>query len=186
MYRSAERGTARAAGVLALALSAWAVVTPTATHARGLGALRLGGEVLQLAGGQLSFPVTTLDGAITTTRGRVTVQADVLFAFGSAELTAGARSAVDDAARALGHARTGSARVVGYTDNVGDARANLRLSQRRAVAVRRALLARLGRAAPSLVAEGRGERDPVAANTSDGRDSPRGRARNRRVELVVR
>lgn len=186
MCRSGERSGARGAGVLVLALSTWAVAAPAMSQTRGVEAPQLAGEPLRLAGEPLSFPVTTMDGAVATTRSRVTVQADVLFAFGSARLTSGARGAVADAARALADARTRSARVVGYTDDVGSAGANLRLSRRRAAGVRRALLARLGRAAPPLTAEGRGERDPVAANAIDSRDSPRGRARNRRVELVVR
>lgn len=70
--------------------------------------------------------------------------------------------------------------VVGHTDNVGTAEANMDLSRRRAAAVVRALSA-----APYNVAAGRmqpfgdGPTAPVASN-----DTEDGRARNRRVELV--
>ena len=76
-------------------------------------------------------------------------------------------------------------RVTGYTDSRGSDAYNLGLSRRRAAAVTAALHAELGTDAPRLSTRGRGEADPVAPNAKpDGTDSPRGRARNRRVEVV--
>jgi OmpA-OmpF porin, OOP family len=69
-------------------------------------------------------------------------------------------------------------RVEGYTDNVGQAAANLALSERRAQAVV-AWLAAHGVNASRLAAKGLGQANPVASNATDD-----GRARNRRVELV--
>ncbi len=66
--------------------------------------------------------------------------------------------------------------IDGYTDNVGSARANLLLSQRRAEAVRRSLML-LGIEGSRLKAVGHGEADPVASNATAA-----GRAQNRRVE----
>jgi outer membrane protein OmpA-like peptidoglycan-associated protein len=44
-----------------------------------------------------------------------------------------------------------------------------------------------GVAADRLTTVGRGEKDPVAPNTTpDGKDNPEGRAMNRRAELKVR
>jgi OmpA-OmpF porin, OOP family len=37
----------------------------------------------------------------------------------------------------------------------------------------------------TLAASGRGEANPVASNTKDGHDSPKGRALNRRVEILI-
>ncbi len=145
----------------------------------------LTGDPLKLDGDALTFPVSTLGGGVTITATRVTLQADVLFAFDSARLGAGARSAVAVAAQTLRARRVTSARVVGYTDAKGASAYNVGLSQRRAAAVRRALVAVLGAAAPTLSTEGRGERDPVAANGRAGRDDPRGRAQNRRVEVIL-
>jgi len=70
--------------------------------------------------------------------------------------------------------------VRAYTDNVGSARYNRRLSRFRADAVSQMLQAR-GIDAARITAEGRGENEPIADNTSD-----EGRARNRRVELIFR
>jgi outer membrane protein OmpA-like peptidoglycan-associated protein len=70
-------------------------------------------------------------------------------------------------------------KVGGYTDNVGDSTANLGLSQRRADAVRQALISS-GIPANRLLAEGYGEKHPVADNATE-----EGRARNRRIALRV-
>ncbi len=69
--------------------------------------------------------------------------------------------------------------VAGYTDNTGDAALNLALSQRRADAVREALI-KYGADPDMLVAKGYGEADPIASN-----DTPEGRLKNRRIEYHV-
>lgn len=71
-----------------------------------------------------------------------------------------------------------SLRIEGHTDNVGGGPFNLTLSQRRAAAVRDALIARFKVPAARLAATGFGLSRPVASN-----DSLVGRAANRRVEL---
>jgi len=75
--------------------------------------------------------------------------------------------------------------VEGHTDSIGSADANLALSERRARSVADAL-AGLGVAGSRLSIQGLGETYPVAANVhGDGSDNPAGRARNRRVEVVI-
>jgi len=69
--------------------------------------------------------------------------------------------------------------VVGHTDMVGDAAANVKLSQARAQSVINALVTKNGIAASRLIAFGAGPYAPVASNETD-----EGRAKNRRVELV--
>lgn len=69
--------------------------------------------------------------------------------------------------------------IVGHTDMVGDAAANLKLSQARAQAVVIALVSKNGVAAARLVPYGAGPYAPVASNKTED-----GRAKNRRVELV--
>lgn len=70
--------------------------------------------------------------------------------------------------------------IEGYTDNVGDAAANLALSQQRADAVK-AILVAAGLAPESIEATGYGEANPVAANDTD-----EGRSHNRRITYEVR
>ena len=100
------------------------------------------------------------------------------FASGSASLTAAAQASLRELAATL---RGGEGRITveGHTDGQGEAAANQALSLRRAEAVRRAL-EDAGLPAARLAAIGRGESDPVADDaTADGR------ARNRRVEIIV-
>ena len=68
--------------------------------------------------------------------------------------------------------------IQGHTDSVGSDAYNLKLSQRRAEAVRDFLVEK-GIAAARLTTKGFGKADPVASNAT-----PEGRAQNRRVELV--
>lgn len=99
------------------------------------------------------------------------------FASGRSSLTPGARASLQRLAKAL--PSRGTVRIVGYTDSQGDDAANLALSKQRADAVK-ASLQSAGVPASRLGASGKGEADPVADNTTAA-----GRARNRRVEIVV-
>jgi len=69
--------------------------------------------------------------------------------------------------------------VIGHTDSMGSEEYNLRLSERRAMAVRDYLVAN-GIAAEIIDVSGEGELEPVASNDTD-----EGRAKNRRVEIHV-
>jgi len=70
-------------------------------------------------------------------------------------------------------------RVEGHTDAVGDAQANLRLSEARARAVLQDLVTRHGIEANRLETVGLGASSPVDSN-----ETVEGRQRNRRVEIV--
>jgi outer membrane protein OmpA-like peptidoglycan-associated protein len=108
----------------------------------------------------------------------ITLSGEVLFESDRAELREGARerlTPVADAIRATGE----TAVIAGFTDSRGSDEYNRDLSQRRADAVRDFLI---GEGVPSerIVAEGRGEASPIAANTT-----AEGRAENRRVEISL-
>jgi OOP family OmpA-OmpF porin len=68
--------------------------------------------------------------------------------------------------------------VSGYTDNIGGDAFNLGLSQRRAAAVKDALVSRYNVAPDRLATNGYGASSPIETN-----ETIEGRARNRRVEL---
>jgi len=70
-------------------------------------------------------------------------------------------------------------KIGGYTDNVGDPAANMRLSRKRAENTA-AELVKLGIAAGRLEAEGYGDRHPVADNSTE-----EGRQKNRRIDMRV-
>ena len=71
--------------------------------------------------------------------------------------------------------------IVGHTDMQGSVERNQKLSQERAAAVVAALASKHGIAKERMAADGVGPLAPVAAN-----DGEAGRARNRRVEMVLR
>jgi len=115
----------------------------------------------------------------------IAVSADVLFAFGSARVSPRGTPALRSVAERVARGPRTCLEVVGHTDARGPAAYNQRLSLLRARAVRTALRS-LEPAAGCVRVAGRGERDPVTPNTRpDGSDSPRGRARNRRVEVRI-
>lgn len=100
------------------------------------------------------------------------------FASGSASLTSSALSSLNKLAAVL-RSGQGNIRIEGFTDNKGSDPGNIALSQRRANAVMVALRAG-GLSATRLRASGKGKAQPVADNGSEA-----GRARNRRVEIIV-
>ncbi len=74
---------------------------------------------------------------------------------------------------------TGNVQVIGYSDNQGKPAANQSQSERRAQQVRASLVA-AGVARGQITAQGKGAAAPVADNRSAA-----GRAKNRRVEIIV-
>jgi outer membrane protein OmpA-like peptidoglycan-associated protein len=75
-------------------------------------------------------------------------------------------------------------RIEGHTDAIGSDAYNMKLSEARAAAVRDWLVGR-GLVPVSTPIKGYGKSNPIAPNkTSDGRDDPEGRQKNRRVEVV--
>ena len=70
-------------------------------------------------------------------------------------------------------------KIIGHTDSRGSAKHNMELSLARANSIMRALIAR-GVSASRLRAEGRGESQPLAPNSTVG-----GRAMNRRIEALL-
>jgi outer membrane protein OmpA-like peptidoglycan-associated protein len=70
-------------------------------------------------------------------------------------------------------------KIGGYTDNTGNAGANLKLSKKRAENTMQELV-KLGVDAKRLAAEGYGEKYPVADNSTE-----EGRQKNRRIDLRV-
>ncbi len=104
----------------------------------------------------------------------------IYFPSGSAVIPASSYPAIDDAVRVLEGNPDIHIEIQGHTDSEGSEEANLILSQRRAEAVRDYIIRVHGIPSSRLQARGYGESMPVASN-----DTEAGRARNRRVELVV-
>ncbi len=114
-----------------------------------------------------------------TDRGLVLTLGDVLFDTGRAELSAGASRNLDQLVKFLSDHADRRVEIDGYTDSVGSDSFNLDLSQRRADAVKSALVNR-GVDASRIATRGYGKDFAVASNAEAG-----GRQLNRRVEVVI-
>jgi len=103
----------------------------------------------------------------------------VNFDFNKANIRPDAAGILKEAATILKDNATLNVSVEGHTDSVGSYQYNLKLSLRRAAAVK-AFLVKEGIPESRLSTRGLGESQPVASNDTDD-----GRAQNRRVELKV-
>ena len=107
---------------------------------------------------------------------------NINFETGSATFTPGAKVEMEQMVRDLLVAGSTLVEVHGHTDNVGAPDSNMNLSEQRAFAVKQFLEAQSSVSFP----EGRvrifshGQQNPIAPNAS-----PEGRAKNRRVEIVL-
>ena len=124
---------------------------------------------------QLNSILQTRDSA----RGLIVNMSDVLFDTGSYTLKPGAREKLAKISGILLAHPGLTLQIEGHTDSVGGDDFNQQLSERRADSVRD-FLAEQGVPGSNITARGFGKMQPVASN-----DTPEGRQRNRRVELVV-
>jgi OOP family OmpA-OmpF porin len=124
-----------------------------------------------VSGGAVGLLQSNIDHAVN---GR-----SVSFETGSAAITKAGQTVLKALVKPLKAA--GSARVVvgGYTDDVGDAKANTKLSRARANSVK-VFLVKRGVSARRLIVRGYGETKPIASNKTEA-----GRRKNRRIEFTV-
>lgn len=103
----------------------------------------------------------------------------IYFDFNSAKLRPESAPVLKEISDALKNNPGWKIKIDGHTDNVGGDAYNLQLSQRRAEAVKQALIKEYGIVAERMTPEGFGASRPKATNATI-----EGRALNRRVELV--
>ncbi len=105
---------------------------------------------------------------------------NLTFESGSAKIDANTMGEVAHIAEIMRAFPNVKIKVGGYTDNTGDASANLKLSSDRAASVKSALIG-LGVEEDRLESEGYGDQHPVATNETE-----EGRNKNRRIAVSVR
>ena len=107
------------------------------------------------------------------------IASHIYFELNSDKLKSESLSDLDKLAKILSLHKKVKMSIEGHTDNSGDHDYNVSLSQKRAEAVKTYLEGK-GISASRLAAKGYGEDKPVADNSTK-----EGRAKNRRVELIV-
>ena len=114
-----------------------------------------------------------------TKRGVVINLPDILFEFDRADLTREAHRTIGEIGDVLKGVTNRPLAVEGHTDSVGTVKYNKQLSERRAQSVARELTT-LGVPGQQMTVRGFGEGRPISTNNSE-----EGRARNRRVEIII-
>jgi outer membrane protein OmpA-like peptidoglycan-associated protein len=147
-----------------------------------------GGELPEVAGGESGAGTT--GGAAIEGSGEAALEEallndgraqipDIYFSSGSDQIREESEVRLQEIANVLNRHSDWKLNVEGHTDSFAADDFNLELSQRRAAAVKSALVTRYGTDASRLTPQGFGETRPRASN-----ETAVGRAENRRVELV--
>ena len=129
--------------------------------------------------GQLDGALSSVAQITKTARGVVVNLPDILFDINKATLKQNTQVALAKLAGIVQVFPRINLRIEGYTDSTGSDELNMRLSRERADAVMSFLQAQ-GVAASRMTDQGYGPKFPVADNAT-----PEGRAKNRRVEIVL-
>lgn len=185
-----QKGTAQGAGIGAVA---GAVISSVTGGNAGTGAV-IGGAVGAIGGNlwskrmedrRVALQQATKGTNVEVTRTqdnqlKLNIPNDISFDVGSAAIKPELRAVLDAFANSLRGDANARVLIVGHTDSTGSEATNNALSLERAKSVRD-FIADHGAPSVRIETAGRGEREPVADNSTDA-----GRARNRRVEIFLR
>jgi outer membrane protein OmpA-like peptidoglycan-associated protein len=179
-----QRNTAIGAGVGALAGAAIGRDAKGAAIGAGVGAL--GGYVWSrhMEQKKLAMERATMGSGVAVSQTadnqlKLNIPADVSFDTGRADIKPNMRPILDQFASGLSGQPNTEVRIIGHADATGSDAMNDQLSLQRAQATRSYLASR-GVDPSRIMVAGRGEREPVADNSTEA-----GRARNRRVEIFL-
>jgi OmpA-OmpF porin, OOP family len=134
-------------------------------------------EVKPMESGLVKVTAAALQGGLAQS-GHVEVPG-IFFDFNKSVVKPESKPSLDEIAQMVKANPSMKVWVIGHTDSVGTVEANQKLSEARALAVVKTLVANYGIAEARLKGYGAGPIAPVASNKTE-----EGRAKNRRVELV--
>jgi outer membrane protein OmpA-like peptidoglycan-associated protein len=179
-----QRNTAIGAGVGALAGAAIGKDAKGALIGAGVGAA--GGYIWSrhMEQKRLAMERATMGSGVAVTQTpdnqlKLNIPADVSFDTGRADIKPNMRPILDQFASGLSSQPNTEVRIIGHADATGSDALNDQLSIQRAQATRNYLAMR-GVDPNRILVAGRGEREPIADNSSEA-----GRAKNRRVEIFL-
>jgi len=153
----------------------------------GLGGAAAGGVAAEGKALGLEGALKELGAAVTPTAITIDLAADVLFDFDKATLKKEAEPSLQHLATVLKANPGAAVTIEGHTDAKGADAYNQALSEQRAASVRDWLVPNAQVRGTAITTRGWGSTKPAAANTKpDGSDSPEGRMKNRRVQVIVR
>lgn len=152
----------------------------------GLGGATPSGIAVAGTSTDLERAIKDLNAQVTQQAITVDLSADLLFDFDKSDLKPAAEPELNKVVAILGAYPKARVSIAGHTDGKGSDAYNQTLSERRAATVAQWLLAHASIPAANIETHGWGRSKPVAPNENpDGSDNPDGRAKNRRVEIVV-
>ena len=153
----------------------------------GLGGAATGG--IAAAGTTLGLEgaLKELKAEVTATEITIDLAADVLFDFDKATIKPQAEPSLRNLATVLKANPGAAVAIEGHTDAKGADAYNQTLSEQRAASVKQWLMTNAQVSGTGISTRGWGKSKPIAHNTKpDGSDDPDGRAKNRRVQVIVR
>lgn len=180
----AQRSAAIGGGVGALAGAAIGNNRDSAMVGAGLGAL--GGYIwsTQMAQKKAVMEQATAGTGVAVTQTadnqlKLNIPSDISFDTGRADIKRNLQPILDQFAQGLGNQPSTEVRIIGHTDSTGSPAINDPLSVNRAISARDYLVSR-GVDGRRIQIDGRGEREPIADNSTEA-----GRAHNRRIEIYL-
>ena len=153
----------------------------------GLGGAAAGG--IAAAGKTLGLEgaLKELKAEVTATAITIDLAADVLFDFDKAAIKKEAEPSLQNLATVLKANPAAAVTIEGHTDAKGADAYNQTLSEQRAASVKQWLVTNAQVKGANISTRGWGKSKPVTHNAKpDGSDDPEGRAKNRRVQIIVR
>lgn len=114
---------------------------------------------------------------------KITLAADTLFAFNKADLKPEGKAALDNVVNQAKALKVEVIVAVGYTDRIGSDAYNLKLSQRRAAAVKTYLVSK-GIPADKIYTEGKGKANPVTGTTCNKIGGPQNGSNKKLVDCL--
>lgn len=153
----------------------------------GLGGAAAGGVAATGTTLGLEGALKELKAEVTAAAITIDLAADVLFDFDKASIKKEAEPSLQNLATVLKANPGAAVTIEGHTDAKGADAYNQTLSEQRAASVKQWLVANAQVNGATIATRGWGKSKPVTHNAKpDGSDDPEGRAKNRRVQIVVR